>query len=367
MAKVMVLDADYETLSGTLDRIFEEFPVDVSGKTVLLKPNILGPFRPESHVNTSPALIRALVERLQSAGALVTVADNPGARGYGAVEKSARVSGIMEASMGTFTNISTPVENVELARYDTTVNISKAVLEADVLISVPKFKTHILTRISGAIKNSYGFIVGGEKTRLHRSITSPRAFSEMLVDVYRIRIPELIIMDAVVGMQGNGPSGKSLYPVGKILASDNGASLDSVMTNMMGMRPDEIPMLAYAATEGLGEIDVSRIEIEGNGGPLRKFHKPVSSLPRIVPGRLFKALYPDLDHPHFQVNPELCNACGSCRDICPGDAITIEDKLPLYDYPRCVACYCCMELCSQQAIEMHDSWRVRIYRRLGIL
>jgi len=159
-------------------------PLDVAGRKVLLKPNILGPFTPESHVNTSPVLVRALVDRLKSAGAEVTVGDNPGARGYGAVEKSGEVSGVKEASLGTFANISTPVRTVELARHGGTVNVSSAVLDADVLISVPKFKTHVLTEISGAIKNSYGFIVGGEKTRLHRDFSDARVFSQVVVEVF---------------------------------------------------------------------------------------------------------------------------------------------------------------------------------------
>jgi len=367
MSKVLVIDAEYEAIEKALDRVFEAFPLDVAGKRVLLKPNILGPFTPESHVNTSPILVRALVDRLKSAGAEVTVGDNPGARGYGAVEKSADVSGIKEAAMGTFANISMPVQTVELGRHGKAANVSSAVLDADILISVPKFKTHVLTVISGAIKNSYGFIVGGEKTRLHRDFSDARIFSQVVVEVFRLRLPDLVIMDGIVGMQGNGPSAKTLYPVGKILASDNGVSLDSVMAAMMGLKPEGVNMLAYAAFEGLGEIDLSKIEIEGDASPLKKFKKPISSVQRLVPRKVFEMFYPDLDRARFRVDPELCTACGSCRDLCPGEAITIEDRLPRYDYSRCVACYCCMELCSERAIEVQDSLRVRIYRKIGLL
>ena len=247
MPRVQVIDATRERVGEALDRVFADFPLDVCGRQVLLKPNILGPFAPESHVDTSPALVRALVERLQAEGAMVTVADNPGAWGNGAGEKSARVSGILDASLGTYESISTPVETRTIPMRDLSMNISKKVLECDVLISVPKFKTHVLTTISGAIKNSFGFIVGGEKARLHRELPDYREFSEMLVHVYRFREPDLVIMDGVVGMQGNGPSARTLYPVGKILASDNGTSLDAVMAHMMGLRPDRVPMLDSAA------------------------------------------------------------------------------------------------------------------------
>ncbi len=367
MPRVLVLDAAYERIEGPLDRVFEAFPLDLSGRKVLVKPNILGPFGPESHVNTSPHLVRAVVERLQSEGAIVTVGDNPGARGYGAVEKSAEVSGIREASLGTFANISTPVEKVRLERFDTSVNISKAVLEADLLISLPKFKTHVLTVISGAVKNSYGFIVGGEKTRLHRDFSDGSVFSRIVAEVYQVRPPDLVIMDGIVGMQGNGPSAKTLYPVGKLMASDDGFALDAVMTAMMGLRPGTIETLRYGAERGLGETELSRIDVEGDASPLSKFRKPTSGVQKLIPRRVFKFFYPDLDTARFEVDPARCTACGKCRDLCPGEAIAIEGKLPAYDYSRCVACYCCMELCSEQAIELKDSLRVKIYKKIGLL
>lgn len=365
--RVLVLEAEYETLDRVLDRVFDEFPLDFAGKDALVKPNMLGPFAPDTHVNTNPALIGALVERLRAAGAQVTVADNPGAHGYGAVEKSGKVSGILEASMGAFSNMATEVEPVALPGNRGTVNISKKVRAADVLVSVPKFKTHIATRISGAVKNSYGFVVGGDKARFHHDLPGYREFSEMLVEVYRLRVPDLVVMDGIVGMQGNGPSSTTLYPVGKILASDNGVSLDAVMARMMGMKPEKVAMLEYANRQGLGEIDVSRIALEGDGAPLKKFRGPMSTIPQIMPGSVIAAFYPDIDRPRFDIDPKLCTSCSQCRDICPGKAITIEDKLPSYDYSNCISCYCCMEMCSRQAITVRDTLRTRIYRRLGLL
>lgn len=367
MQRVLVADAKYEAIDGALDRVFEEFPLEVSGKTVLLKPNMLGCYVPESHVNTSPELVKALVERFRSAGGEVIVADNPGARGYGLVEKSGEVSGLSEAAMGAFKNISLEVEAVELPHSGVTVNVSRIVRQADVLVSVPKFKTHTLTGISGAIKNSFGFVVGGDKARMHRELGTYRDFSRMLVGVYQLRVPDLVIMDGVVGMEGNGPSGKDLYPVGKVLASDNGVALDAVMARMMGMRPEKIEMLEFARAMGLGETDISRIEVVGNGEPLSKFRRPMSTIPRLIPGALMERFYPDLDRPRFDIDPDACNSCRNCADICPGGAIAMEDGRPSYDYSKCISCYCCMELCPRQAIELHDSFRVRVYRRLGIL
>ncbi len=366
MQKVVVLEADYSNIESVLDRVFDEFPVDFDCKKVLLKPNILGPFTPESNVNTSPQVVGALVERVRAAGGEVTVADNPGARGYGAVEKSGSISGIMDASKGAFANIATEVEAIRLPRSGATVNISKMIREADVLVSVPKFKTHVLTRISGAMKNSFGFVVGGDKSKMHREL-SAGDFSLMLTEVYGLRPPDLVVMDGVVGMEGNGPSAKTLYPVGKILASDNGVALDAVMTHMMRMKPEKIAMLRHAREMRLGEIDLKRMDIVGDSAPLEKFRKPIPSIPQLIPIAVMDRFYPDLDRPRFLVDPGACNSCRGCEDICPGGAIKMVDGHPTYDYEKCIACYCCMELCSQQAIELVDSFRMRVYRRLGVL
>jgi uncharacterized protein (DUF362 family)/ferredoxin len=354
-------------LEAALDRVFEEFPLEVEGRRVLLKPNILGPYPPDRHVNTAPEVVRALVGRLRSMGADVTVGDNPGARGYGMVEKSAAVSGILDASIGAYSNISTDSVETTLPGKGIKLSVSREVLETEVLVSVPKFKTHVLTSITGAIKNSFGFVVGGQKTGLHRNLPDSRAFSEMLVDLYRVRVPDLVIMDGIVGMEGNGPSGTSLYPVGKVIASDDGVALDSVMAAMMGMEPGRVATLEYAATLGLGETDLSKIEVLGEARPLKKFKRPTSGIPQRMPHWVMETFYPHVDRPRFDVDTDRCTACGQCRDICPGNAITIEDRHPVYDYNSCLSCYCCMELCSEQAIDLHDSLLTRLYRRIGIL
>jgi uncharacterized protein (DUF362 family)/Pyruvate/2-oxoacid:ferredoxin oxidoreductase delta subunit len=367
-AKVVILDASYEKMRLAVDAVFERFPLDVAGKTVLLKPNMVGMYEPETHANTHPAVIRALVERLRQDGATVTVGDNPGTSGYGAVEKSARISGLMEASLGAFENIARESQRVKLTGHDVEVNISRKVLETDVLISVPKFKTHVMTHVTGAIKNSYGFLVGGDKARLHLDYPRYPMFSEIVTEVYRLRVPDLIVMDAVVGIQVNGPQNKFLYHVGKLMASDNGVALDSVMSRMMGMKPETIRSIEYAHELGLGPIAPEEIEIEGDAGKLKRFRRPVPSIPQRFSGTWIMAFFPDIGRPRFDVDEYVCTSCRSCADICPAGAITVEKKgAPEYDYEKCIACYCCRELCPQTALHLHETFRTRLYRRLGYM
>lgn len=367
MSRVLVLDADYNSMDTAVRRVFERFPVEVDGRRVLVKPNMLGPYGPATHVNTHPAVIRALLDLLREKGADVTVGDNPGTQGYGAVEKSAKVSGIKDAAGYNYSNISTEVTRAKIPGREDSVGVSSAVLECDVFISVPKFKTHTFTRMTGAIKNSLGIVVGGDKARLHLDYPDYREFSDVLVDVYRIRIPDLVIVDGVVGLQGNGPSNRSLYEAGKVLASDNGVAVDTVMAHMMRMRPDKVRMIEYAGELGLGETDLSRLETTGDAQPLRGFRKPVPGIPQLFGGRWTRTFFPDIGRPRFEVDMERCSSCGSCADTCPVDAIAMVDGRPEYDYSKCMACYCCMELCPRQAINLRETLRTRLYRMMGYL
>lgn len=367
MTTVLVVDTGYEEIDSALEKVFERFPLDANGKTVLVKPNMLGPYPPESHVNTNPLVVKGIVDRLKASGAEVSVGDNTGTQGYGAVEKSARVSGIRDAAGDSFVNLSAEIEKVELPGRNITVNVSKKVLECDLLISVPKFKTHTFTRITGAVKNSFGFLVGGDKARLHVEFRGYREFSELLVDVYLIRVPDLVVMDGVVCIQGNGPSNKDLYHAGKLLASDDGVCLDRVMTKMMRMRPENVVMLAEASRRGLGEVDPARIFVEGDAEPLPRFRRPVPGIPQLFGGAWISAFFPDIGRPRFDVDPGLCDSCSSCCDACPGGAITMEGGRPRFEHEDCISCYCCMELCPNQAISMRDTLRTRIYRWMGYL
>src|SRR4030042_6203514 len=186
--------------------------------------------------------------------ASIIVGDNPGIFGYGANEESFNKTGLMEAAKGYYQNIGNDSQRVDFnPNFMSTVSISQAVLDADIIISLPKFKTHGLTVITGAIKNSYGFLPGAQKAKLHKAAGSAERFHEMLIDVFRLRIPDLFLVDAVVGMEGNGPVSPDLRDIGLILASDNAVAMDAVMATMMGCQPGQLRSLQKAKEKGLGD------------------------------------------------------------------------------------------------------------------
>jgi len=350
---VLVVDADYSQMEKVVEKIFQAFPFSFAGKKVVIKPNILGPNPPEKGITTHPSLVNALVIALKKQGASCLVGDNPGMSGYAANERCARIAGILDAADGCFVNFAKETVQVEVkSRLVKKLVVSKPVLDADIVINVPKFKTHLQTRITGAVKNMFGILVGAEKARVHLAAPKPEDFSEALVDIYQIRLPDLTIMDAVVGMEGNGPSSSDLRRIGKILASPNGVSVDGLMAAMMGISPQNVDILRIASQRGLGEVDPAKMEIQGTWSRLPKYKMPLTFVSRgWFGGAVNRLIYRPLIKPNISVNRDLCGQCGVCVQQCPAQALTMKE-IPYLDKKKCIACYCCYELCSSQAIEL---------------
>ena len=351
--RIWVVDAEYSRLDPVVEEILGAFPLSWEGKRVLVKPNILGPYPPEKGITTHPSLVRSLVKALKKRGAACWVGDNPGLSGYAANERCARVSGILEAADGGYVNFAKETVQVSLeSRFLDKLVISRAVLDADLLINVPKFKTHVQTQITGAVKNMFGILAGAEKARVHHAVPRPRRFSEALVDIYRVRVPDLTLMDAVVGMEGNGPSGKDLRPVGKVLASRNGVCLDGLMASMMGIPVRSVDYLDIAWQRGMGEIDPARMDIQGSWKPLKGFKTPLSFASQGWFGTaLNKLLYRPLIKPRLRVRRDLCTRCEVCIQHCPAQALSLRE-FPFLEEKKCISCYCCYELCPSQAMEL---------------
>jgi uncharacterized protein (DUF362 family)/NAD-dependent dihydropyrimidine dehydrogenase PreA subunit len=350
---ILLIDTDYSGMEEAVEKVLETFPLSWGGKRVLIKPNMLGPYPPEKGITTHPSLVRALVKSLRRRQASCLVGDNPGLQGYAANARCARVCGIEEAADGCFVNLAKETVRVDLrSRFLANLVVSRPILEADLIINVPKFKTHVQTRVTGAIKNMFGILPGAEKARVHCTVPRPEDFSELLVDIYQIRPPDLILMDAVVGMEGNGPSGKDLRPIGKILASRNGVAIDGLMAAIMGIRPEEVDHLKVAHQRDLGPLDPLKINILGHWAPLKKFKMPLTYASRGIFGTLVnKVLYRPHLKPRLKVNTKRCTQCRVCVQHCPAGALSMEG-FPRLDEKKCISCYCCYELCSQQAVEL---------------
>jgi len=354
MTRVLIHPASYESAREAVDRAFEIFPVECQGKRVLIKPNVLRGSEAKEGIVTHPHVLAAVVEKVESLRpAAVVVGDNPGVFSYGANEESFKVTGLMEAAGGYYQNIGTDSVHVDFnPDFLPAVSVSRTVLEADVIISLPKFKTHGLTVMTGAIKNSYGILPGAQKAQLHKAAGSPRRFHEAIVDVFKLRIPDLFIVDAVVGMEGNGPACPDLRDIGLILASDNAVALDAVIATMMGCDPGRLRFLEKAKEAGLGDYNLSKIEVIGELKPLPDFKLPPLGGEAILNNENIQAIMRNRTLLRPQADAELCTGCGTCIDQCSVSALTIVEGLPQVDADTCITCFCCQEVCPEKAITL---------------
>ncbi len=221
--------------------------------------------------------------------------------------------------------------------------VSKTFKEMDLIINVPKLKTHILTKYTGAIKNLYGVIPGGLKQKLHNDAKGEKKFSNLLVDIYQNIKPELNIMEGVVGMQGHGPTSGSPVNSKIILASKDAVALDIAGSGIIGCSPKKIFAINFAIKRGL--YPDYKFELVGlKKLPKIHFKKPPCKLHQ---SRLRRA---------FAQKPIICNEkkciqCGTCAKKCPVDAITLK-PYPVIDKKKCIRCFCCMEICPVDALHL---------------
>ena len=331
-----------------------------AGQRVLIKPNILSAKEPEKAVTTHPEVLRAIIRLVKSAGAMPAVGESPGGV-VGGADRFWEKSGIKKVCeeekcpmlfferTGAVCVASINSRNKILKQLE----IAKPCLEYDCVISVPKFKTHGLVFLTGAVKNLYGCIPGLRKSIYHKFATHPDDFSEILVDVLAIVKPKLSIMDAVVGMEGEGPSSGDVREIGLIMASDDAVAMDTVMSEIAGFDPKKLYYLNSAAEMGLGCNDINKIEIKGetlDSVKLENFKIPSHFYFNFIP-KVFGKFIGKLISAKPVMDKKKCTKCMTCIKACPVKAIELRG-IPWVDKSTCILCLCCSELCPEDAVEI---------------
>lgn len=354
MQKVLITKASYRDCRRAVEEALAAFPLAVRGRKVLVKVNAMTSTEPEEGVVTHPAILQALLDRLEEMGTgEVAVGDNPGIAYYGKNQSAFLGSTLGTVAGDRYLNLG---KEARVLPFNPTfidrVFVSRAVLDADVVISVPKFKTHARVGISVALKNNFGTLPGAQKANLHHRAPAPLDFARMLVDVYRLRPPDLIIVDGILGMEGIGPYSNELRYLGLLLASDNGVALDATVARMMGYDPDQVPLLRFAQEAGLGSYLEQDIETLGGWEPIPNFRRPeVGDLESTIPITYQGSMR---ETPTFRprVDPSKCDGCRICAEVCPPGALVMANGLPHLEASLCVPCYCCQENCPREAISM---------------
>jgi uncharacterized protein (DUF362 family) len=218
-------------------------------------------------------------------------------------------------------------------------------LECDGIINVPKLKTHTLTTLTNAVKNLFGLQQGGSKADHHvRTKNDPERFSHLLLDIYdAVRsLIRLNVVDANVGMEGEGPSNGDPVELNLVLAGEDAVAVDIVASAIMGWNPMDVGTNYLAAERGIGPSSLEEIEVLGV--PVEKAVRPFKKPQIHQDGRQFLEVRMPI-----ACDGDLCVGCGICAKICPPSAITLVG-IPEFDYNLCIQCFCCIELCPNGAL-----------------
>ncbi len=223
-------------------------------------------------------------------------------------------------------------------------------------------KTHSLTLLTCAVKNMFGVIPGFRKGEFHKLFPKPGEFAEMLVHLYRLVTPSLNIVDAVVAMEGNGPSSGNPFELGLLIAGEDGVAVDAVAARTIGFKDGFVDTLRIASESGLGEGEYERIDRIGDGIETRAidFELPSNRVQKLIPRTLVKVIAPFVWVKPV-IDPARCTGCAFCFESCPVDAI--ERKGSVYEIKEgeCVKCLCCHELCPESSIDIRLSPLARLF------
>ena len=237
-------------------------------------------------------------------------------------------------------------------------HIITPILEADYVINICKLKTHAMTGYSGGIKNLFGVIPGLEKPQLHYLWPDIKDFSRMLVELAQTVSPQLTIIDAIDAMEGNGPTGGTVYPLHMILAAKDFYTQDYFASKLMGLDPMKIEMISQAVSLGLAKPD--EIALIGDPVPenITPFKAPDSlslDFSDFLPGafgKLFAKFAAKILKSYPQVDTNICVGCGKCAESCPAHIIEIKNRKAVFKKKGCISCFCCQEMCPVKAISV---------------
>jgi len=356
-------DEVYKALKKTVELSGD---LDVAGKTVLLKPNILFDAPPDKAITTHPVFLEAAIRLTRDMGASkILIGDSPGiqvpgfsAKGCG-LGATARKNG---AEWVDFTSGKTEL-HCPKGKVLKKFALAKAVKEADVIISLPKLKTHQLMYFTGAMKNIFGLIPSLAKSSYHARFPSHDSFASMLVDLNLAVNPAYAFMDAVVGMEGPGPGSGIPRQIGLVLASSNLLAMDIAASAIIGYQSLQIPVNREALSRSHWLSSPDEIEYPGLSPETLRipnflkipFKKSRSQLFDFVMPRPLRQFRNSIA-PGPEINHSLCVRCGDCLRICGSQAMNLggpgrEHKV-IVDFHRCIRCFCCHEICQKKAIDI---------------
>ena len=336
------------------------------GDAVLLKPNLLSGSDPARRVTTDPALVREVGRIAKDLGAKLWLGDSPALEGTKRAAKRAGLAAVADELGAEVKDFNEPVRvSAPAGSVFKSLELARPVLEADVVVNLPKLKTHCQMLLTLGVKNLFGSVVAQRKAEWHHMVGADRdTFASLLLDIERTVAPSLTILDGVWGMHVLGPKNGEAFHYGLLAASRNALALDLAVCDLLGVARSRFPLARAARKRGLTPPGITVAGDPAESFSLKGLELPSLDSLDIIPGildgftRRFLVSRPVAD-------PELCVSCGECARICPEQAVSFAKSSAVFDHDRCIRCYCCHEVCPEDAISFRKGLLVRMLQRIG--
>lgn len=357
---------DNEVILSKVKEIFESFPEIIElcrqGKNICIKPNLVAKKKPEEAATTHPSVVYAVAKICREYGANVTIAESPGGLYDKAVIKSIyRATGIEEAATMAEVNLNYDLSETEVVCEDNEflkkINIITPVAIADCVINISKLKTHGMMAYTGAVKNMFGCIAGLKKAEYHFNTPDYDKFANCIIDICLAAKPTLNIIDAIVGMEKDGPTAGDPKKMDLLISGNDPFETDFVAVKIIRADSERIPVIRNAIRRGLCPDNLDKINITGeriesvlvkdfimNYNETKDLHFVKGSLGEWVT---------TLISPRPVFDKRLCKSCGECARCCPAKVIEVKKgQCATVDIKKCIRCYCCQELCPFKAVSI---------------
>ena len=347
-----------------------------SGMTVIIKANLVSAMKPDEAATTHPTLLSALCDMLSERGAKIIIGDSPGglynAAFVGRVYNATGMRECVEHGARLNDDYSQKSASFPEARVLKDFTYTGYLDAADVIINFCKLKSHGMMGMSCAAKNMFGTIPGIIKPEYHYRFPKYEDFADMIVDLDEYFHPVLNIADAVVGMEGNGPTAGTPKAMNCLIASHSPHTLDMVAAHILGFEREELPILDAAYRRDLIPEKYEDVKVIGcaESFVLSDFERVVERRSLQFTGdgknpikRLFGKIAGAILKTKPTLKKDMCVGCGVCRDICPAKAIVIKNKKAVIDRSECIRCFCCQEFCPKSAMKVHRTLLAKIFHK----
>lgn len=340
------------------------------GESIVLKPNVLIGADPQRCISTHPSVLKAVGSKILEARAIPFYGDSSG---FGGCLFNMRRAKLKDAADEVGISLAEFDRGRTLTHPTAILNkrfvIANGVLDSDGVVSLPKLKTHGLTRFTGAVKNQFGCVPGMQKSQFHMKLADPYNFATMLVDLTTLIMPRLYIMDGIMAMEGNGPRSGKPRKLGVLLFSADPVALDAVACRIIDLNPQFVPTSVPGEKAGLGTYHSENIEVIGNKleSFIDKGFDAVRKPPVLVKSGLIRTFLKNQICPRPVIDDKLCTNCGTCVKVCSVDPKAVnwhsgdESTPPTFNYDQCIRCFCCQELCPEGAITIRDTLLGKVF------